>query len=68
MRRNPLFKCNRTCRMCAYSFGNTCEVFEGITRNPRARALKCRAYEFVVTHIKRLCLAFFGNRKEKGND
>lgn len=65
MRRDPLFKCNRTCRMCSYYRGDTCEVYEGITRNPRARALKCRAYEYVVTYCQKLCLAFFGNRKEQ---
>lgn len=65
MRRDPLFKCNRTCRMCAYSNGNACELYEGITRNPRARAIKCRTFEFVVTYAARICLAVFGSRKEQ---
>ena len=65
MRRNPLFKCNRTCRMCAYFNGNSCAEYGGITRNPRARAIKCRLYEFVVTYATKFCLAFFGSRKEQ---
>lgn len=51
--------------MCSYYNGNTCALYKGITRNPRARALKCREYEYVVTYCQKLGLAFFGNRKEQ---
>lgn len=67
MRRDPQFKCHRTCRMCAY-YGLKCYYYGEPSRHPRARAMKCDQYENVIAYAKRMGDAFFGNRKEGEND
>ena len=64
MRSDPQFKCHRTCRLCA-NYGTYCGEHGDKSRNPRARAIKCRCFENVCEYGKKICLAIFGDRKEQ---
>ena len=64
MRRDPIFKINRTCRMCA-NYGPYCCEFGDKSRNPRARAIKCRLFENLINYSNRMGEAFFGRKEQK---
>lgn len=67
MKRPIDFKLYRSCNACA-NYGDTCGEHGGKSRNPRARAIKCRFFENVREYGKKICLAIFGERKDCGHD
>lgn len=64
MKRHHYFKLYRTCNACA-NYSGTCGEHGDKSRNPRARAIKCRCFENVREYGKKICLAIFGDRKEQ---
>lgn len=67
MKRPAEFKLYRTCKVCA-NYGGTCGEHGGKSRNPRARAIKCRFFENVCEYGKKICRVIFGERKDHRHD
>lgn len=63
MRRDTQYKTCRTCKNCVHYEQNCCGYGDK-SRNPRARAIKCRCFVSVVAELKRLEEMLFSGKEQ----